>query len=46
MGQEVAPDLGAEAIRGFTKTLLEDLRALERIVAEGMIESSVQRMGA
>ena len=46
MGQEVAPELGAEAIRGFTKTLLEDLRALERIIADGMIEADVQRIGA
>ena len=43
---EVAPDLGAEAIRGFTKSLLRDLRALERIIDEGMIDAGVQRIGA
>ena len=40
------PDLGPAAIRGFTKALLEDLRALERIIADRMIESGVQRIGA
>jgi len=44
--QDVKPDLGPEAIRAFTKALLEDLRALERMVAEGMIESGVTRIGA
>lgn len=44
--QDLKPDLGPEAIRAFTKALLEDLRALERMVAEGMIESGVTRIGA
>ncbi len=44
--QDVAPDLGPEAIRLFTKSLLDDLRALEHMIAEGMIESGVTRIGA
>jgi len=44
--QDVTPDLGPEAIRAFTKGLLEDLRALEQIVSRGMIESGVRRIGA
>jgi len=44
--QDVAPDLGPEAIRSFTKALLDDLRALERMIGEGMIESGITRIGA
>jgi CBS domain-containing protein/gamma-glutamylcysteine synthetase len=44
--QDVAPDLGPEAIRVFTKSLLEDLRALERMVSDGIIESGITRIGA
>jgi len=43
---DVAPDLTPEAIRAFTQTLLKDLRALERIIASGMIETGVTRIGA
>ena len=43
---EVAPDLDPESIRGFTKSLLDDLRALEQIIEQGLIESGVQRIGA
>ena len=44
--RELNPDLAPEAIRGFTKSLLEDLRALEQILADGIIESDKQRIGA
>ena len=43
---DVAPDLNPEAIRGFTKALLEDLRALEQMIERGLIESGTQRIGA
>ena len=46
MGQEVAPELSPEAIRTFTRALLRDLQALERILAEGLIESGIRRFGA
>ncbi len=43
--QDIAPALEPTAIRAFTKALLSDLRALERIVDTGMIESGVRRFG-
>ncbi|NNF28400.1 MAG: CBS domain-containing protein [Gemmatimonadetes bacterium] len=46
MGQDVAPKLGPEAIRLFTRALLRDLQALDRILAEGLIESGIRRFGA
>ena len=46
MGVDVEPDLSPEAIRGFTKAILRDLQALEKMLAEGMIESGVRRFGA
>ena len=46
MGQDVEPKLGPEAIRIFTRALLRDLQALDRILAEGLIESGVRRFGA
>lgn len=46
MGEERFPDLGPEAIRAFTKALLRDLQALERMLGEGLIESGVRRFGA
>ncbi len=47
MGQhESQLDLAPEAIRAFTKSLLADLRALEQILADGIIESDKQRIGA
>jgi CBS domain-containing protein/gamma-glutamylcysteine synthetase len=36
----------SEQIRAFTKDLLEDLHAIERIIDEGLIESGVRRIGA
>jgi hypothetical protein len=43
---DVTPELEPEAIRKFTKTLLRDLHALERILDEGLIESGIRRIGA
>ncbi len=45
MGQDVVAEQGGEAIRSFTKALLTDLRALERMLDEGLIESGVRRFG-
>jgi len=36
----------AESYRAFTKSLLSDLHALERMLDEGMIESGIRRIGA
>jgi CBS domain-containing protein len=36
----------AEQIRVFTRRLLQDLRALERMLAEGWFETGVRRIGA
>jgi len=44
MGQDLVPEQGSEAIRSFTKALLTDLRALERMLDDGMIESGVRAM--
>ena len=46
MGIDVAPERSPEAIRKFTRALLRDLQAMERILSEGMIESGVRRFGA
>ena len=47
MGEgQVQPDLSGDQLRLFTKRLLTDLRALESMLAEGMIESEVRRIGA
>ena len=46
VGADVEPDLSPEAIRGFTRAILRDLQALEKMLAEGMIESGVRRFGA
>ncbi len=43
--QDIAPELEPTAIRTFTKALLSDLRALERIVETNLIESGVRRFG-
>lgn len=45
MGQDVVTEQGGKAIRSFTKSLLTDLRALERMLDEGLIESGVRRFG-
>ena len=46
MGTDVAPERSPEAIRKFTRALLRDLQAMERILGEGLIESGVRRFGA
>ena len=44
--QNVDRDLSGESLRSFMKRVLTDLRALETIINDGMIESSVRRVGA
>lgn len=44
--QQIEPDLSPEAIRQFTRHLLNDLNALERMLALGMIESGRRCIGA
>ena len=44
--QDVQPDLSPEAIRQFTRHLLNDLNALERMLSLGMIETGQRRIGA
>ena len=47
MGQDVSGQTRTPAdTRGFTKALLRDLRALERMLAEGAFETGVRRIGA
>ena len=46
MGVDVAPKRSPEAIRIFTRALLRDLQALERLLDEGRIESGIRRFGA
>jgi len=46
MGVDVVPQRSPQAIRTFTRALLRDLQALERLLAEGMIETGVRRFGA
>lgn len=44
--QDVSPDLDPQSIRAFTRAILRDLQALERMLGEGMFESDVRRCGA
>jgi CBS domain-containing protein len=44
--QEVAAGTDAPQLRRFMQQVLHDLRALERMLAEGMIEEGVRRIGA
>lgn len=47
MGQDVTGAVTTpEQTRAFSKALLRDLRALERMLSEGRIESGVRRIGA
>lgn len=46
MGVDVAPQTSPEAIRRFTRALLRDLQAMERMLADGLIESGTRRFGA
>ena len=43
---EVERELDAERLRQFTKKLLADLRAIERMLEGGAVESGVRRIGA
>ncbi len=43
--QDVASKLGPNEFRVFTKALLNDLRALEQMLADGSIETGARRMG-
>ena len=46
MGQDITGgNTGPDASRNFTKNLLRDLRALEQMLRDGMIESGVRRIG-
>ncbi len=44
--QDISPDLEPAEFRAFTKALLNDLRALEHMLRDGMIETGVRRIGA
>lgn len=47
MGEhQVAPASDAQQLRIFTRRLLNDIHALEKMMADGMIESGVRRIGA
>ena len=45
MGQEAASTVGGAGIRTFTKALLKDLQALEKMLEDGQIESGIRRFG-
>ena len=45
MGELSVTRLGAEALRRFAKKLLIDVRALERMISEGLIQSGHRRVG-
>ena len=44
--KSVSAHLHGDELRSFMSRILDDLRALERLVAEGHIESGVRRIGA
>jgi len=48
MGREVnpTPEGSPEAQRAFTRALLRDIKALERMLDEGLIETGMRRIGA
>ncbi len=45
MDQAVASEMGEGSVRVFTKALLKDLQALEKMLEDGLIESGVRRFG-
>ncbi len=46
MGEKkVGPELSGEEMRRFTRRLLEEIRALEVLLAEGRIEEGIRRIG-
>jgi len=46
MGTDLAPQTSPAALPEFSRAVLRDVLALERIVADGLIESGVRRFGA
>ena len=46
MGRQDVAELGPPETRAFTRALLRDLQALERMLHDGMIESGIKRIGA
>ena len=46
MGRQDAGDTDAASLRAFTRHLLADLRALELMLRNGLLESGVRRIGA
>ncbi len=46
MGTHNTRELDKSRLQAFTQALLEDVRALERILDEGLIETGVRRIGA
>ena len=46
MGRQDAGDTDAASLRAFTRHLLADLRALELMLRNGILETGVRRIGA
>lgn len=46
MGNDQGSNSGATELRTFMQSVLEDIRVLERMISEGMIERDVRRIGA
>ena len=47
MGEhKISRSAGSQEIREFTRKVLADLRALEQMLEQGIIETGVQRIGA
>ena len=44
--QDISSAADAAKLRSFTRALIEDVRALERMIDEGLIEADVRRIGA
>ena len=45
MGQDAKPDHEPEAIRAFTRSMLRDIHALERLISDGRIASGRPNIG-
>ncbi len=45
MGRDARPASEPEAMRAFSRSMLRDLHALERILGAGLVESGVKRLG-
>jgi hypothetical protein len=47
MGEKnVSSEYGERELRSFTRSVLDDLQALEQMLSEGLIENGVRRIGA